>query len=223
MANETEEQQLAELKKWWNENATSIIVGLALGLACVFGYRAWLAYQENMAGQASMIYSVMLQGLDRDDGQLVSERADILISEYSSTPYAALAALALAKIRSGEGDLEAASTQLRWVLDNGDDAVIRDAARLRLARVLVAQQQLDEAEALLQPPRSTTAFDGLYAEISGDIYITRGDAAGASEAYQRALTATPANNPGYHMLQLKFENAMAINSDKNNDKNEVSQ
>ena len=219
MANETEEQQIAELKKWWSENGSSIIVGLALGLACVFGYRAWLAYQENMAGQASTIYPVMLQGLDRNDGELVSERADLLINEFSSTPYAAFAALALAKVRIEEDDLQAAATQLRWVLDNGNADVVRDTARLRLARVLIAQQQLDEAEALLQQPRSTTAFDGLYAEISGDIYSAPNDAAGASEAYQRALTATPADNPGYHMLQLKYENSLAIN----NTKDEVSQ
>ena len=219
MANETEEQQIAELKKWWGENGTSIIVGLALGLACVFGYRAWLAYQENQAGQASTIYAVMLQGLDRNDGQLVSERADLLITEYSSTPYAAFAALALAKVRTGEGDLEGAATQLRWVLDNGDAAVVMDTARLRLARVLIAQKQLDEAEALLQQPHSTTAFDSLYAEISGDIYSARDDAAAASEAYQRAFAATSADNPGYHMLQLKYENSLAIN----NAKAEVSQ
>ena len=214
MANETEEQQIAELKKWWGENGTSIIVGLALGLACVFGYRTWLAYQGNQAAQASAVYTVMLQGLERNDGQLVSERADLLITEFSSTPYAAFAALALAKIRSGEGDLEAAATQLRWVLDNGDAAVVMDTARLRLARVLLAQQQLDEAEALLQQPHSTAAFDGLYAEIAGDIYSARDNFAAASEAYQRALTATPANNPGYHMLQLKHENSLAINNAK---------
>lgn len=215
MANETEEQQIAELKKWWSDNGTSIIVGVALGLACVFGFRAWLAYQENVAGQASTIYSTMLQGLDRDDRQLVNERADILITQYNSTPYAALAALALAKIRSQDGDLNAAGQQLRWVLDNADIDVVRETARLRLARVLVARQQLDEAEALLQQPRNTTAFDSLYDEVSGDIHRARNNATAASEAYQRALAATPANNPESSLLRLKYENVLAISNVKN--------
>ena len=209
MAKETEEQQIADLKKWWSENGTSIIVGVALGLAGVFGFRAWLAYQENLAGQASTIYAVMQQGLERDDRQLVSERADILISQYNSTPYAALAALALAKISLEEGDLDAAGGQLQWVLDNGKLDAVRDATRLRLARVLIAQQKPDEAEALLQQPRTTTAFDNLYDEVSGDIYSVRGDSTAASEAYQRALAATPANNPGSNLLKLKYENALA--------------
>jgi predicted negative regulator of RcsB-dependent stress response len=222
MANETEEQQIAEIKKWWSENATSIIVGVVLGLAGVFGVRAWMGYQDSLSERASTIYTVMMQGLEQGNPQLVSERADTLITQYSSTPYAALAALALAKIQLQEGDLDAANSQLQWVLDNGDVDVVRDSARLRLARVLIAQERLDEAVALLEQPRSTTAFDSLYDEVAGDIHSARDNAAAASEAYQRALVATPATNqasPGYQLLQLKYENALAAS----NVTNEVSQ
>ncbi|MCK5479577.1 MAG: tetratricopeptide repeat protein [Gammaproteobacteria bacterium] len=219
MANETEEQQIADIKKWWSENATSIIVGLVIGLAGVFGFKGWQSYQENLSERASTIYTVMVQGLETDNRQLVSERADTLITQYSSSPYAAIAALALAKIKIREGDLDAANTQLQWVLDNGDVDVVRDTARLRLARVLIAQQHLDEAGALLDQPRSTTAFDALYTEVAGDIYSARGNSAGASEAYQRALAATPARNPGYQLLQLKYENSLAVS----NIANEISQ
>jgi len=209
MANETEEQQIAQLKKWWSENATSIIVGVAIGLAGVFGSKAWIGYQQGLSERAATIYTVMLQGLDVGNRQRVSERADTLLTQYSSTPYASLAALALAKIQSQDGDLDAAGSQLQWVLDNGSIDVVNDTARLRLARVLVAQQRLDEAEALLAQPRGTTAFDSLYIEVAGDIHSARGNAAGASESYQRALAATAANDPGYQLLQLKYENARA--------------
>ena len=209
MAIETEEQQIAQLKKWWSENATSIIVGVAIGLAGVFGSKAWIGYQQGLSERAATIYTVMMQGLDTGNLQRVSERADTLITQYSSTPYASLAALALAKIQTQEDDLDAAGSQLQWVLDNGGIDVINDTARLRLARVFIAQQRLDEAEALLAQPRATTAFDILYDEVAGDIHSARDNAAAASESYQRALAATPANNPGYQLLQLKYENARA--------------
>jgi len=209
MANETEEQQIAQIKKWWSENATSIIVGVAIGLAGVFGSKAWIGYQQGLSERAATIYTVMLQGLDEGNRQRVSARADTLITQYSSTPYASLAALALAKIQSQDGDLDAAGSQLQWVLDNGGVDVVNDTARLRLARVLVAQQRLDEAEAQLAQPRGTTAFDSLYTEVAGDIHSARGNAAGASESYQQALAATAANDPGYQLLQLKYENARA--------------
>jgi predicted negative regulator of RcsB-dependent stress response len=222
MANETEEQQIAAIKKWWSDNGTSIIVGVVLGLAGVFGVRAWLGYQDSLSERASTIYTVMMQGLEQGNPQLVSERADTLITQYGSTPYAALAAMALAKLQLQEGDLDAANSQLQWVLDNGDVDVVRETARLRLARVLIAQERLDEAETLLEQPRSTTAFDNLYTEVAGDIHSARDNAAAASEAYQRALVATPATNqanPGYQLLQLKYENALAAS----NVTNEVSQ
>ena len=209
MAIETEEQQIAQLKKWWSENATSIIVGVAIGLAGVFGSKAWIGYQQGLSERAATIYTVMMQGLDTGNLQRVSERADTLITQYSSTPYASLAALALAKIQTQEDDLDAAGSQLQWVLDNGGVDVINDTARLRLARVFIAQQRLDEAEALLAQPRATTAFDILYDEVAGDIHSARDNAAAASESYQRALAAAPANNPGYQLLQLKYENARA--------------
>ena len=209
MANETEEQQVAQLKKWWSENATSIIVGVAIGLAGVFGSKAWIGYQQGLSERAATIYTVMMQGLDAGNLQRVSERADTLITQYSSTPYASLAALALAKMQIQDGDLDAANSQLQWVLDNGGVDVVNDTARLRLARVLIVQQRLDEAEALLVAPRSTNAFDSLYDEVAGDIHSARDNAAAASESYQRALAATPANNPGYQLLQLKYENARA--------------
>lgn len=38
---ETEEQQIEAAKKWWKENGSSIVTGLMLGLAVLFGYRYW--------------------------------------------------------------------------------------------------------------------------------------------------------------------------------------
>jgi predicted negative regulator of RcsB-dependent stress response len=35
----TEDQQVEALKRWWKENAKSILLGVALGLAAVFGWR----------------------------------------------------------------------------------------------------------------------------------------------------------------------------------------
>ena len=54
-ANLTDDEKLAELKKWWGENGGSIITGIVLGLAVLFGSKAWFAYQERNAETASNI------------------------------------------------------------------------------------------------------------------------------------------------------------------------
>ena len=152
-ANETDEQRLEHIKEWWKENASSVITGLLLGLALLFGAKSWFAYQDRKADEASNIYATMMNALSRGEEGLVNDRAGVLIGEYSSTPYATLAALALAKVKLEQGVPEAAHAQLQWALDKSGSKALRPLVRLRLARVMVAEGNLDGAEALLAQSR----------------------------------------------------------------------
>ena len=204
----TDEEKLAEVKKWWGENGGSIITGVVLGLAVLFGGKAWFAYQERNAETASNIYTTLMTALESGDNQVVTERAAMLISDYTGTPYATLAALALARTSIEAGELAAARSHLQWVLDNSDSGIMRDTARLRMARVLVAMGDLDAARALLDQATSGTAFDPLYNEVRGDIDAARGDLTAAGKAYRAALDATAENAPGRHLLQLKYDSTL---------------
>ena len=65
----TEEQQLAAIKQWWKENGSSIVTGVVLGLAVLFGTRAWFAYQDRNAQSASNVFAVMMNALQSGDEQ----------------------------------------------------------------------------------------------------------------------------------------------------------
>lgn len=203
--NLTDEERLDLIKKWWRENGSSIITGVVLGLAVLFGSKAWFSYQETNAQTASNIYVTLMSALETGDALAVAEKTGVLVSEYGGTPYATLAALAMAKIKIEAGELNDAQAQLRWVLDNSKSEIFRDTARLRLARVLIAMEDLDAAEALLQEPVSGNAFDPLYTEVKGDVNIARGDIPAAHLAYQEALAATAADSPGRYILELKYQ------------------
>jgi predicted negative regulator of RcsB-dependent stress response len=206
----TDEQQLEALKKWWKANGSSIITGVILGVAVLFGVRAWFAWQENIAQQASDIYTTMMSSLEQDDRQATVERAGILVSDYSGTPYAALAALALARLRIEEGELEAAQTQLQWVVNNAGADYIRTIAQLRLVRVKLALQDVDGAEAVLNGAGAVSGEEAMFAELRGDIHSARGDQEQAASAYRQALSVMGADYPGSHLLQLKYDNALAL-------------
>jgi predicted negative regulator of RcsB-dependent stress response len=205
----TEEQQLAAIKKWWEANGSSIITGVILGLAVLFAGKAWLAWRQNIAQQASDIYTTMMASLQQHDSLTTAERAGTLISDYSSTPYAALAALAISRLRIEEGALEAAQTQLQWVIDNADADYMRTIARLRLARVKLALQDTAGAEAALDGAGPAADSDVMFAELRGDIHSARGELEQAASAYQQALSVMGADYPGSHLLQLKHDNAVA--------------
>ena len=151
---DTEEQQLEELKKWWKENGSSIITGIVLGLAILFGARAWFAWQERTAQQASAVYTVMLNDMQAGNVQAATDNAGVLIADFSRTPYAALAAMLLAKYRIEDNDLDAARAQLQWALDHAAGDELENTARVRQVRrdiariktVLHVKRQADSQE-----------------------------------------------------------------------------
>jgi predicted negative regulator of RcsB-dependent stress response len=212
-ANLTDEEKLEHIKKWWSENGGSIITGIVLGLAVLFGTKAWFSYQERTAQTASNLYTVLMSAMESGDAAAVSQKTGVLISDYSDTPYASLGALALAREKIEAGDLQAAQAQLEWVLENSQSDIMRDTARLRLARVLIALENLDGAETLLGQAVTGNAFDPLYTEVRGDVYVARGDIAAANQAYQEALAATTAGSPGQHMLELKYQSTQGASAD----------
>jgi predicted negative regulator of RcsB-dependent stress response len=203
---ETEEQQVEALKKWWKENGSSIITGVLLGLAVLFGTKTWFSYQETQAGIASNIYTGMMASLGNGEEAVVTERAGILIADYPGTPYATLAALALAKVKLEQGELTAAHAQLQWALDNAGSDVVRQTVRLRLTRVMIDEENLDGAEALLGEIAPDAAFEPLYAELRGDIQLARGNAGNARAQYEQALTGLRPAAPGYQFVKLKVDN-----------------
>jgi len=205
-ANETDEQRLEHIKAWWKENASSVITGLLLGLALLFGAKSWFAYQDRKADEASNIYATMMNALSRGEEDLVNDRAGVLIGEYSSTPYATLAALALAKVKLEQGVPEAAHAQLQWALDKSGSEALQPLVRLRLARVMVAEGNPDGAEALLAQFPAGSAFAPLVSELQGDIHAARGAVDEARAEYQIALAALPPESAEHRLLQLKYEN-----------------
>ena len=207
--NETEEQRIEHIKAWWKENASSIITGLLLGLALLFGAKSWFAYQDRRAEEASNIYVAMAGALARGDENMVRERAGSLTEEYSSSPYATLAALMLAKLHLAHDELEAAHAQLQWALDKSSSAALRPLVRLRLARVMVAEGKLDEADALLAQSTPDKAYAPLYSELKGDINAARGAVDEARAQYKLALTALPPESAERHLVQLKYDNTTA--------------
>jgi predicted negative regulator of RcsB-dependent stress response len=109
----SDDEQVETLKRWWNENGRSIIVGVIMGLGVLLGWRSWSTYQENKAAAASSYYAALRTAVERNDIQAIKTRASALESSFASTPYAALAALALAKVQAQTGDLRASEAQLR--------------------------------------------------------------------------------------------------------------
>lgn len=197
---ETEEQQVEALKDWWKQNGLAVIGGAVLGISALVGWRGWNWYQDNQTTEASDIFAVVQEAANKNEAAALQEQTDILRNKYASTPYAPLAVLHQAKNQIDQGDNVAAEESLRWVLKNSKQDSVENVARLRLARLLLAEDKVDEAQAMLNSGMSE-AYASLANEIRGDIFVAKGEIEQAKEAYDQAMQA--ASGGGIEYLQLK--------------------
>lgn len=189
MSHYDDEAQVAELKKWWQENWMALAGGLVLGLAGIFGWEYWQQSQTAKAEQASHLYGDLQKSLDKpDQAKAMGER---LVNDFSGTPYAAQGSLLLAQAAAVRKDWAVASGHLRWVIAHSDDPSLVKVAKLRLAAATWQSGEVEPALAQLEIG-DDDPFAPLYLELRGDIKLSQNDRDGARAAYQKALELGPA-------------------------------
>lgn len=205
----TEEEQAEALKKWFSENWLWMAAGVAIALLMLFGWQRYQSYRATRAASAAQLLDQMTAALGSDDAK-ANALAKQLGSEYSATPYADQAHLLTAKDAVEQGKLDQAAGELRTVMETGNDKLLRVVARIRLARVLIQQNKLDDALQLLDAAQAG-AFAAEMHEVRGDALLRKGDRAAARGEYQAALDADQGDNSiDTSVLKLKAEE---LNSD----------
>lgn len=199
---ETEQQQIEAIKKWWKENGKAAGAGVVIGLALVFAVWAWRDYDKTQAEAASGEYRQLIEELEQDKQDAALQRAARIQGQYARTPYAALAALAQAKIKVEQGDTAAARQHLQWALDNADQPELEHIARLRLARVMLERDEKSAAFSLVESVKGD-AFAAQYEELRGDIHLALNQPAAARASYQRALALLTPESGQKALLQMK--------------------
>jgi predicted negative regulator of RcsB-dependent stress response len=183
---QTDEEKVEAIKKWWRENGKSVVGGVVLGFAIIGGWQGWQIYRTNQGEQASLLFDAMSQAAAAGRTDAAVSEGQRLVGEYPGSAYASLAAMQLARLAYQRGEKSAARDHLRWVVESGPDAELREIARLRLGMLLLDMQQLDALDALLAEP-GLVAFAGEFAALRGDLAKARGDLASARSAYAEAL------------------------------------
>ena len=184
----SEREQVDRIRQWWKENGAWIIVGIGGGILALAGWNWWQNYKLERAEQASAIYSVVAEAAMEGRVEEVRVGVEQLSAGHGSSPYLQHARLALAAASVRAGDLQGAIGQLEQVLDNARDPQLQLVARLRLARLLVTEGDADRALALVRGV-DAGAFAPALLELEGDVLASRGDAAGARDAYRKALAS----------------------------------
>jgi|TARA_Y100001949_G_scaffold12604_1_gene9285 predicted negative regulator of RcsB-dependent stress response len=202
----TEEEQLAQIKEWWQQNGKPLLFGGALALVLVFGWQFWQKHQLNQAHSASTVYQQLLNAALEEGGAdtaEVSRLGNLLQKEFAGSHYAQYGSLFVAKVAVESGRLDEAATELQAVLDKPADKTLEELARQRMARVLAAQDKAEDGLALLDG-EAVDAFAASREELRGDLLVQLQRPEEAHAAYSKAkeLLSQDAAIGG---LQLKLD------------------
>ena len=217
MALSTEEEESIEaIKKWWNESGKSLAVGVVAAAVLYLGWQQWQNAGVRTSAAASALYEQLTTVAATQPGAAIGEEQSAqarsliqnLKTEHDDSVYALYGALFGASIAVDANDLDTAEQELRWVLDNRQsgffnktDESLVIAAQLRLARVLFAKGEADQALELIASV-DPKGFAAEFAELRGDIYMSQGQTREAQTAWQEAAQL----DAGSPALQMKLNN-----------------
>jgi predicted negative regulator of RcsB-dependent stress response len=165
-----EQEQLDELKHFWNKYGNAITWFLIAVLGGFAAWNGWQYWSRTQAAQAAVLYDEVDRAAGTGDSARVERAFKDIQDKFGGTAYAHQAGLLAAKIYADKGQMEPAKAALVWVADKASDPGYQSLARLRLAAVNVEEKKYDEALKQLagEFPKS---FQALAADRRGDVYL----------------------------------------------------
>jgi predicted negative regulator of RcsB-dependent stress response len=199
-----EQEKIDSIKAWWKAQGTLILILIAAFVVGIAGVQAWNYYQKQKTEQAAELYDNVLKAQGSGDAKKIGDAARLLMEGFPSSGYASRAALISAQASFDSGDLQNTKSRLQWTLDNSKEDELKDLVRLRLAGVLLDEKKYGEAVGLLETKHGES-FDGLYADLKGDILSAMGKPADARAAYQIALEKIGGKGTYHNIVQMKMD------------------
>ncbi|HTT00713.1 MAG TPA: tetratricopeptide repeat protein [Steroidobacteraceae bacterium] len=204
----SEREKWEQVVAWLKENGPWIVAGVAIAALGVSGWRWWQARVNQADLDAAARYQQVLTAFDRGDRAHGLSLLDDLQHAHPRSPYVDQANLAAARLFVDSNELDQAGQRLSAVMGHSSDRELAAIARVRLARVQIAEGKPDAALATLGTPEAT-AFAARYHEVRGDAYYAKGDKAAALSEYQAARAAAGTAVAQNDALALKIQDLMS--------------
>ncbi|MBW3551274.1 MAG: tetratricopeptide repeat protein [Proteobacteria bacterium] len=187
-----EHEQSERVLEWLRRNGAGLIAGVVLGMAAIGGWKFWEERQQQQQMAAAGRYQAAVDAVEAGDPK-AAEKVEAL----GANVYASLAKLRLAKAQADAGQRDAAIATLRSV--ESAEHLLEPIVDQRVARLLIAAGQADEAVSLLADSTSPAAL-----EILGDAQLAKGEREAARARYVEALGKLEVGSPQRRLLELKL-------------------
>jgi predicted negative regulator of RcsB-dependent stress response len=202
----SEKEQWEQIRTWVRENGLWVVAFVALATAGLQGWRWWQTHVDERGVKASAAYTRMIEALEKGDRTQAFVRLGEIERDYPSSPYADQAKLLAARVYVESSELDKAAHELESVMNGSKDHELALVARVRLARVEIAQAKPDAALATLNAAEPG-AFAARYHEVRGDALYAKGDRPGALKEYRSAAGSPDLGDAA--LLDLKIADLAA--------------
>jgi predicted negative regulator of RcsB-dependent stress response len=198
-----EQEQLAEIKHFWNEYGNLITWVLIAVFAAIAAWNGWHYWERTQSTQAAAMYDEVERAAQAGETTRVERAFSDMKDKFGRTTYAQQAGLLAAKVLEEKGNIDGAKAALAWVADKASDEGYQAVARLRLASILVQAKAYDDALKQLSAsfPKE---FEALAADRRGDVYKLQGKKAQAQAEYTQAYKGLDEGTEYRRLLEVKL-------------------
>lgn len=203
-----EQEQLDQLKHFWNRYGNAITWLLILVLAGFAGWNGWQYWQRSQSAQASALYDEVDRAAKAGDTERLERAFGDIKDKYASTLYAQQAALLTAKVLQDKGNADASKAALAWVAGKASDPGYQSLARLRLAGIALDGKAYDDALKQLEGS-FPGEFAALAADRRGDVFMAQDKKAEALAEYRKAYAGLDTRVEYRRMVEVKL-NALGV-------------
>jgi predicted negative regulator of RcsB-dependent stress response len=200
----SEQEQLEQLKKWWSDYGASIIIGALLAVVISLAWHFYQNQKDHDRMEASLAYEQLLGAVEASDADKIQRQAQFIHQHYLHTAYASFALFVQAKQAAEQKRFDDAAKYLKTVIAETNALSLRQIARLRLARILIATNQaalaLDTLQTLDDPH-----YEAMVHIVRADAYLSLGKKQQARDSYQQGLNKLPKDAMIVPLLQMKID------------------
>jgi predicted negative regulator of RcsB-dependent stress response len=198
-----EQEQLDELKHFWNEYGNLITWALILCFGAIAAWNGWQYWQGTQATQAGALFEEVDRAAGSGDIARVERAFADIKDKFGGTAFAQQAGLLTAKVLTDRGNKDGAKAALQWVADKSSDKGYQAIARLRLASLLVDAKAYDDALKQLSA-EFPKEFVALVADRRGDIFNLQGKKSEAKDEYSKAYKAFEERSEYRRLVEVKL-------------------
>jgi len=198
-----EQEQLDQLKAFWNRWGQILTWALTLALLALAAYNGWHWWQRDQGQKASALHAELERAALAGETDRVKAAWNDMKARYAGTAYAGQGALVAAKSLVDQGLATEAIEPLQWAAESASDNALKALARLRWGGVLLDLGKAQDALAVLDNARGAE-FDALVDDRRADALMALNKHDEAREALKAAYRAMPAELDYRRLLEAKL-------------------